>query len=81
MDRLYLAGVTADVCVHTTMREAIDRGFSCCYVRDAISTFDPELRRACERMVEVEGGIWGQLVTTEQAIRDWADERGLARAR
>ena len=68
---LYLAGVTADVCVHTTMREAIDRGFDCRYVRDAISTFDPQLRLACERMVEVEGGIWGKLTTTREAIGHW----------
>jgi nicotinamidase-related amidase len=36
VERLALAGVTADVCVHTTLREATDRGFACDYVRDAI---------------------------------------------
>jgi biuret amidohydrolase len=66
-----LAGVTADVCVHTTLREATDRGFACWYVRDAISTFDPELRAACERMVEMEGGVWGQLTTSDEAIASW----------
>jgi nicotinamidase-related amidase len=73
---LYLAGVTADVCVHTTLREAIDRGFDCRYVRDAISTFDPDLRRACERMVEMEGGVWGELVTSDDAISHWTQESG-----
>jgi nicotinamidase-related amidase len=67
-----IAGVTADVCVHTTLREATDRGFDCLYVRDAISTFDPEVRRACERMVEMEGGIWGRLITTDELISHWA---------
>ncbi len=66
-----IAGVTADVCVHTTLREATDRGFDCLYVRDAISTFDPEVRRACERMIEMEGGIWGRLVTTDEIISEW----------
>jgi len=67
---LYFAGVTADVCVHTSLREATDRGFFCHYVTDAISTFDAELRAACERMVEVEGGIWGELTDTRRAIEE-----------
>ena len=69
--RLAIAGVTADVCVHTTLREATDRGFNCYYVKDAISTFDPDVRRACETMVEQEGGIWGSLVTVDQMIGLW----------
>jgi nicotinamidase-related amidase len=71
IQRVAIAGVTADVCVHTTLREATDRGFDCYYVRDAISTFDPDIRRACERMVEQEGGIWGHLVTTDEMIALW----------
>ncbi len=69
--RLAIAGVTADVCVHTTLREATDRGFDCYYVKDAISTFDPEVRLACEKMVEQEGGIWGSLVTVDEMIDLW----------
>jgi len=71
IEHLYFSGVTADVCVHTTLREATDRGFFCHYVRDAISTFDSQLRAACERMVGVEGGVWGRLIDTAQAIRDF----------
>jgi nicotinamidase-related amidase len=69
--RLAICGVTADVCVHTTLREATDRGFECDYVRDAISTFDPELRRSCERMVEQEGGVWGHLTTVGELELAW----------
>lgn len=69
--RLALAGVTADVCVHTTLREATDRGFECVYVRDAVSTFDLEIRRACERMVEQEGGVWGRLTTVTELESAW----------
>lgn len=72
--RLAITGVSADVCVHTTLREATDRGFDCYYVKDAISTFDPEVRRACEIMVEQEGGIWGSLVTVDQMIHLWKSE-------
>ncbi|HEY8904379.1 MAG TPA: isochorismatase family cysteine hydrolase [Chthoniobacterales bacterium] len=71
IQRVAIAGVTADVCVHTTLREATDRGFDCYYVRDAISTFDPNIRRACERMVEQEGGIWGTLATVSDLIDLW----------
>lgn len=56
--------------VHTTLREATDRGFACDHVRDAISTFDPEIRRACERMVGVEGGIWGRVVTVARLEKE-----------
>ncbi|WP_411826680.1 cysteine hydrolase family protein [Luteolibacter sp. AS25] len=69
--RLAIAGVTADVCVHTTLREATDRGFDCHYVKDCISTIDPEVRRACELMVEQEGGIWGRLCTSDQLANEW----------
>lgn len=72
IQRLAIAGVTADVCVHTTLREATDRGFECFYVRDAISTFDPDIRMACENMVLQEGGIWGNLVTVDDMIELWA---------
>jgi len=73
IEHLYFTGVTADVCVHTTLREATDRGFFCHYVKDAISTFDPDLRLACERMVDVEGGIWGRLVTAREALAEFED--------
>ena len=63
---LLVAGVTADVCVHSTLRSATEYGFFCHYVADAISTFDPEIRRACEKMVQAEGGIWGRLTTVAE---------------
>ena len=66
---LVFAGVTADVCVHTTLREAYDRWFDCHYVADAISCFDPEIRRACEKMIEEEGGIWGALTSVDEIVR------------
>ncbi len=69
--KIAICGVTADVCVHTTLREATDRGFDCYYVRDAISTFSPDVREVCERMVLEEGGIWGTLTTTDELILSW----------
>jgi biuret amidohydrolase len=78
IDTLVFAGVTADVCVHTTLREAYDRWFSCYYVRDAISCFDPEIRRACEKMIEEEGGIWGALTSVDEIVQHWEKSGGVS---
>jgi biuret amidohydrolase len=56
---LIVAGVTTDVCVHTTIREATDRGFECLVVADACASGDPELHRAAIEMVKVEDGTFG----------------------
>ena len=65
ISHLVFCGVTADVCVHSTLRSAIEHGYRCYYVADAISTFDPEIRRACEKMISVEGGIWGEITSVD----------------
>jgi nicotinamidase-related amidase len=78
IDTLVFAGVTADVCVHTSLREAYDRWFRCYYVKDAISCFDPEIRRACEKMIEEEGGIWGALTSVDAVVSAWEKDGGLS---
>ncbi|MDZ8118960.1 cysteine hydrolase family protein [Pontiella agarivorans] len=65
---LALAGVTADVCVHTTLREAADRGYVCYYLKDAISAFDPAVRTACENLVVQEGSVWGVLTEVQDFV-------------
>ena len=40
-------------------------------VADAISRFDPEIRRACEKMIQEEGGIWGALTSVDEMVRGW----------
>lgn len=69
INELYFSGVTADVCVHTTLREAVERGYICYYLRDLIASPSPSLSKACEEMVEMEGGIWGTLTTSQEAIK------------
>ncbi|KAI5843526.1 Isochorismatase-like protein [Morchella snyderi] len=56
---LVIVGVTTDVCVHSTMREAADRGFECVLVEDACGASVPELHQAAVEMVRTEGGIFG----------------------
>ena len=65
---LILAGVTTDVCVHCTLREANDRGFECLLARDACGSGDAEAHRAALHMVTVEGGIFGALADVSAIV-------------
>lgn len=56
---LVLAGVTTEVCVQTTMREANDRGYECLLVEDATESYFPEFKAATLDMVRAQGGIVG----------------------
>lgn len=66
--RLILCGVTTEVCVHSTLREAVDRGFVCTTVGDATAASQPELQAPALAMIGVEGGILGGVCSTEQAV-------------
>ena len=56
---LVLAGVTTEVCVQTTMREANDRGYDCLLVEDATESYFPEFKAAALAMIRAQGGIVG----------------------
>jgi biuret amidohydrolase len=56
---LIVAGVTTEVCVQTTMREANDRGFDCLLVEDATESYFPEFKKATLKMICAQGGIVG----------------------
>ena len=56
---LILAGVTTEVCVQTTMREANDRGYECLLIEDATESYFPEFKRATLDMVRAQGAIVG----------------------
>ncbi len=56
---LVLAGVTTEVCVQTTMREANDRGFECLLVEDATESYFPAFKEAALAMIRAQGGIVG----------------------
>lgn len=66
---LVLCGVTTEVCVHSTLREAVDRGYRCVLVGDACAASDPALQAPALAMVGVEGGIFGQVVSTDAVLQ------------
>jgi biuret amidohydrolase len=72
---LVIAGVTTEVCVQTTMREANDRGYECLLVEDATESYFPEFKQATLEMVRAQGGIVGWTTTTElvlKGLQAWA---------
>ena len=63
---LIVGGVTTEVCVQTTMREANDRGYDCLLVEDATGSYFPEFKAATLEMVRAQGGIVGWTATSAQ---------------
>jgi biuret amidohydrolase len=66
---LLVCGVTTEVCVHSTIREANDRGFRCVAIADACASYVPEFHRVGLDMIKAQGGIFGWVSDSDRAAR------------
>jgi nicotinamidase-related amidase len=66
--QLLVTGVTTEVCVHTTTREANDRGHECLVVSDCVGSYFPEFQRIGLEMIKAQGGIFGWVAATAAVI-------------
>ena len=66
--KLVVVGVTTDVCVHTTIRDADDRGIECLLVREGCAAAVGELHEAAVEMLTTEGGIFGAVAGIDDVL-------------
>jgi len=65
---LVVTGVTTEVCVHTTVREANDRGFECLVLEDCVGSYFPEFHEVGLKMIAAQGGIFGWVAPSAELL-------------
>jgi nicotinamidase-related amidase len=66
--QIIVTGVTTEVCVNTTVREANDRGYDCLVPEDCVGSYYPELHEAGLKMIKAQGGIFGWVSHSEKIL-------------
>jgi nicotinamidase-related amidase len=69
IENLIVCGVTTEVCVHTTVREANDRGFRCIVPGDCCGSYFPEFHEVGLRMIKAQGGIFGWVSDSKRVLK------------
>jgi nicotinamidase-related amidase len=65
---LVVTGVTTEVCVHTTVREANDRGFECLVLADCVGSYFPDFHETALKMIAAQGAIFGWVASSEALL-------------
>ena len=68
IENLIVGGVTTEVCVHTTVREANDRGYRCIVAADCCGSYFPEFHEMGLKMIKAQGGIFGWVSDTNRIL-------------
>ena len=68
IENLLVCGVTTEVCVNTTVREANDRGFRCIVLSDCCGSYFPEFHEMGLAMIKAQGGIFGWVTGSQQLL-------------
>jgi nicotinamidase-related amidase len=68
IENLIVCGVTTEVCVHTTVREANDRGYRCLVPKDCCASYFPEFHEMGLKMIKAQGGIFGWVTDSTSII-------------
>jgi biuret amidohydrolase len=68
IESLLVCGVTTEVCVHSSVREANDRGYRCVVIGDACGSYFPEFHEVGLRLIIAQGGIFGWVATSDAVI-------------
>lgn len=68
IDRLMICGITTQCCVHSTLRDAVDRGFYCLTVADACAAIDPAVHAATLRIIQAEDNLFGWIADSAAVL-------------
>jgi nicotinamidase-related amidase len=69
IENLLVCGVTTEVCVNTTVREANDRGYRCVVISDGCASYFPEFHEMGLKMIKAQGGIFGWVADSAAVLK------------